>query len=101
MYVFNLLILKSSSTMGFWLFSLQVALETQQNAHYGSRSGNSAKRFPMGRVLETQQNAFLWVAFWKLSKTLSYGSRSGNSAKRFPMGRVLETQQNAFLWVAF
>ncbi|EMN02183.1 hypothetical protein [Leptospira noguchii] len=55
----------------------------------------------MGRVLETQQNAFLWVAFWKLSKTLSYGSRSGNSAKRFPMGRVLETQQNAFLWVAF
>ncbi|UOG61373.1 hypothetical protein [Leptospira noguchii] len=56
-------------------------------AHYGSRSGNSAKHS-------------LWVAFWKLSKTL-------------PMGRVLETQQNTpygsrsgnsakhSLWVAF
>ncbi|EMO57328.1 hypothetical protein LEP1GSC161_2870 [Leptospira santarosai str. CBC1416] len=36
----------------------------------------------------TQRNAFLWVAFRKLSETLSYGSRLGNSAKRFPMGRV-------------
>ncbi|EMO84885.1 hypothetical protein LEP1GSC070_2104 [Leptospira santarosai str. AIM] len=29
-----------------------------------------------------------WIAFRKLSETLSYGSRLGNSAKRFPMGRV-------------
>ncbi|WP_421832835.1 hypothetical protein, partial [Leptospira santarosai] len=37
-------------------------LETQRNAFLWVAFGNSAKRFPMGRV-------------WKLSETLSYGSR--------------------------
>ncbi|ONF86857.1 hypothetical protein BWD13_09100 [Leptospira santarosai serovar Grippotyphosa] len=67
--------------------SIGSRLETQRNAFLRVAFGNSAKRFPMGRVwklsetlsygsrLETQRNAFLWVAF-------------GNSAKRFPMGRV-------------
>ncbi|WP_198288102.1 hypothetical protein [Leptospira interrogans] len=74
-------------------------METQHNALYESRwklsttlsmnrVGNSAQRFPMGRVgklnttlsygsrWKTQHNAFLWVAL-------------ENSTQRFPMGRVV------------
>ncbi|EMY55660.1 hypothetical protein LEP1GSC204_0331 [Leptospira interrogans serovar Copenhageni str. M20] len=73
--------------------------KTQHNALYESRwklsttlsmnrVGNSAQRFPMGRVgklnttlsygsrWKTQHNAFLWVAL-------------ENSTQRFPMGRVV------------
>ncbi|WP_122952278.1 hypothetical protein [Leptospira noguchii] len=60
--------------------SLWIALETQQNALYGSRwklsrtlsmdrVGNSAER-SLWIALETQQNA-LYGSRWKLSRTLS------------------------------
>nr|WP_165569142.1 hypothetical protein [Leptospira noguchii] len=70
-------------------------LETQCIAPYESlsmdRVGNSAER-SLWIALETQQNA-LYGSRWKLSRTLSM-DRVGNSAER-SLWIALETQQNA------
>ncbi|WP_232423142.1 hypothetical protein [Leptospira noguchii] len=69
---------------------LGTALCSRNILIYG-RVGNSAER-SLWIALETQQNA-LYGSRWKLSRTLSM-DRVGNSAER-SLWIALETQQNA------